>query len=237
MSAPTLLEARNVNAWYGKSHILKDINLTVREGELVGLLGRNGSGKTTTMRALTGLMPRMEGQVIFQGAPLNGLESYEISRRGLGLVPENRGIFSSLAVDENLTIAARKGSRWQIADIYRMFPALENRKLTPGGKLSGGEQQMLAIGRALVTNPQLLLLDEPTEGLAPVIVDRLVTLMADLRAEGLAMILVEQSLDVCLAVADRMMILDDGHIVWAGNGEALMRADDIRARHLTLEQA
>lgn len=237
MRTPTHLDVHNLNAWYGKSHILKDIHLTVREGELVGLLGRNGSGKTTTMRALTGLMPRTEGQITFRGASLNNLESYEISRHGLVLVPENRGIFSSLSVDENLAIAARKGSRWEINDIYKMFPALENRKRTAGGKLSGGEQQMLAIGRALVTNPQLLLLDEPTEGLAPVIVDRLVSLIAELRAEGLAMILVEQSLDVCVAVADRMMILDDGQIVWEGNGDELMQANDIRARHLTLEQA
>ena len=232
-----LLEATGLNGWYGKSHILKNVDLTIREGELIGLLGRNGAGKTTTMRALTGLLPRVEGRLVFDGADMIGRASHEISRRGMMLVPEHRGIFATLTVEENLTVAARRGARWGVDDVYAMFPSLAERRRTAGGKLSGGEQQMLAIARALVTGPRLLLLDEPTEGLAPVIVDRLVALIRDLRAAGLAILLVEQSLDVCVALADRMMILDDGHVVWSGSGEELMRADAVRGRHLTLEHA
>ncbi|MGE0750574.1 MAG: ABC transporter ATP-binding protein [Variibacter sp.] len=235
--AAALIEAVKLNGWYGKSHILQDVNLRIQNGELVALLGRNGAGKTTTMRALTGLLPRSEGRLTFRGESILGLPPYEIARRGLSLVPEHRGIFGSLTVEENLTLAARRGSRWRPADVFTMFPALAERRRTPGGKLSGGEQQMLSIGRALVTGPQLLLLDEPTEGLAPVIVERLVDLIRDLKAAGLSMLLVEQSLDVCMAVADRLQIIDGGTIVWQGDGAALAKADDIRGRHLTLEQA
>jgi branched-chain amino acid transport system ATP-binding protein len=168
---------------------------------------------------------------------LLGLPTYEIARRGLSLVPEHRGIFGTLTVEENLSLAATKRSRWQIEDIYDMFPALAERRRTPGGKLSGGEQQMLSIGRALVTGPKLLLLDEPTEGLAPVIVERLVSLIKDLKAQGLSMLLVEQSLDVCMAVADRLQIIDGGRIAWEGDGPSLAAADEVRGRHLTLEHA
>jgi branched-chain amino acid transport system ATP-binding protein len=232
-----LFEAKDIHAWYGKSHIVQGVNISIRDGELVALLGRNGAGKTTTMRAITGLLPRTEGSIVFAGESLLGLPTYDIARRGLSLVPERRGIFGTLTVEENLSLAAVKRSRWQIADIYRMFPALAERRRTPGGKLSGGEQQMLSIGRALVTGPKLLLLDEPTEGLAPVIVERLVGIIKDLKAQGLSMLLVEQSLDVCLAVADRLQIIDGGRIVWEGDGPSLAAADDIRGRHLTLEHA
>ncbi|MBS0517095.1 MAG: ABC transporter ATP-binding protein [Proteobacteria bacterium] len=236
-AAAPLLDVAGLNGWYGKSHILQGIDLAIRDGELVALLGRNGVGKTTTMRGLTGLLPRAEGRVRFDGTDLLGLPPHVIARRGLALVPEHRGIFGTLTVEENLSLAARRESRWRIADIFTMFPALAERRRTPGGKLSGGEQQMLSIGRALVTGPRLLLLDEPTEGLAPVIVDRLVELIRDLKATGLSILLVEQSLDVCLAVADRLAIIDSGRIVWEGDGPALKAADDIRGRHLTLEHA
>ncbi|HMO27809.1 ABC transporter ATP-binding protein [Enterovirga sp.] len=232
-----LLEAKGLNGWYGKSHILQGVDITIRDGELVALLGRNGAGKTTTMRALTGLLPRIEGSLVFDGRDILGRPTHEIARSGLSLVPEHRGIFGSLTVEENLNLAARSGARWSVANVFEMFPALAGRRKTPGGKLSGGEQQMLSIGRALVTGPKVLLLDEPTEGLAPVIVDRLVELMGELKALGLSMLLVEQSLDVCMAVADRLLIIDGGTIVWEGDGEALAAAADIRDRHLTLENA
>jgi branched-chain amino acid transport system ATP-binding protein len=232
-----LFKAQDIHAWYGKSHIVRGVNITIRDGELVALLGRNGAGKTTTMRAITGLLPRTEGSITFAGESLLGLPTYEIARRGLSLVPEHRGIFGTLTVDENLSLAATKHSHWQVADIYRMFPTLAGRRKTPGGKLSGGEQQMLSIGRALVTGPKLLLLDEPTEGLAPVIVERLVGIIKDLKAQGLSMLLVEQSLDVCMAVADRLQIIDGGRIVWEGDGPSLAAADEVRGRHLTLEHA
>jgi branched-chain amino acid transport system ATP-binding protein len=232
-----LLEATGLNGWYGKSHILQGVNLTIRDRELVALLGRNGAGKTTTMRALTGLLPRTEGKLTFRRENVLGLQPHEIARRGLALVPEHRGIFASLTVEENLTLAARRGARWKPADVFSMFPALAERRRTPGGKLSGGEQQMLSIGRALVTGPQVLLLDEPTEGLAPVIVERLVDLIRELKESGLSMLLVEQNLQVCMAVADRLQIIDGGTIVWEGDGPALARADEVRGRHLTLEHA
>lgn len=232
-----ILDVVGLNGWYGKSHILKDVDFHVADGELVGLLGRNGAGKTTTMRAVTGLLSRVDGQIEFDGAQIVGAPTYEIAQNGLMLVPEHRGVFASLTVEENLAIAARAASPWGLAAIYDMFPSLAQRRDTSGGKLSGGEQQMLAIGRALAAGPKLLLLDEPTEGLAPVIVDRLVTLFGELKAAGLSMVLVEQSLEVCLAVADRLLIIDDGRIVWEGAGAELMAADDVRGRHLTLENA
>lgn len=237
MTETPLFMAQHVHAWYGKSHIVQGVDITIRHGELVALLGRNGAGKTTTLRALTGLLPRTEGSIVFAGRDLLGVPTYEIVRLGLALVPEHRGIFGMLTVAENLSIACSKGSRRQVADIYEMFPALAGRRRTLGGKLSGGEQQMLAIGRALVTGPKLLLLDEPTEGLAPVIVERLVGIIRDMNAEGLSMLLVEQSLDVCMAVADRVQIIDGGRIVWEGDSPSLAAAGDVRERHLTLEHA
>ena len=230
-------EARGLDGYYGKSHILQGIDLSIREGELVALLGRNGAGKTTTMRAFTGLLRHVTGEIAFEGRSLVGLPSHEIARGGISLVPENRGIFGSLTVEENLGIAVRPGAAWSMDGIWDMFPSLANRRRTAGGKLSGGEQQMLAIGRALVMGPRLLLLDEPTEGLAPVIVEQVVRLLGSLKAAGLTMILVEQSLSVCMAVADRHAILDGGRIVWTGDTEALKAADDVRDRHLTLEHA
>ncbi len=232
-----LLEARGLQGWYGKSHILQGVDMTIHDGELVALLGRNGAGKTTTMRALVGLLPRIEGQILFAGETILGVQTHEIAQRGLSLVPEHRGIFASLTVEENLNLAAQKRAKWNVADIYTMFPSLGARRRTPGGKLSGGEQQMLAIGRALVTGPRLLLLDEPTEGLAPVIVDRLVDLIGELKKAGLAILLVEQSFNVCMAVADRCQIIDGGRIVWEGDSAALAAASDVRDRHLTLEHA
>lgn len=162
-----LLSIGALNAWYGKSHILHDVTLSVREGETVALLGRNGAGKTTTMRSIMGLVPTIGGSITFAGQEITGQKCHSIARQGLSLVPEHRGIFSSLTVAENLELSVNRQSRWKVADVLDMFPALKQRLSTPGGKLSGGEQQMLAIARALLVGPRLLLLDEPTEGLAP----------------------------------------------------------------------
>ncbi|RTL61452.1 MAG: ABC transporter ATP-binding protein [Hyphomicrobiales bacterium] len=237
MTSPPLLTVKGLNGWYGKSHILQGVDLTIGDGELVALLGRNGAGKTTTMRALTGLLPRIEGEINYAGEPLVGMPTHVIASKGIALVPEHRGIFATLSVEENLSLAARKGARWSVADAFDMFPALAGRRKTSGGKLSGGEQQMLSIARALVNGPRLLLLDEPTEGLAPVIVERLVTLIGDLKRAGLSILLVEQNLDVCVAVADRLLVIDHGCIVWQGSGPELLAAHEIRATHLTLENA
>src|SRR5512146_494611 len=160
-----------VNAFYGKSHILHDVSLHVQRGELVSILGRNGAGKTTTLKSIAGAVVPRTGSVRLDGEELVAVPTHRIARLGVALVPEHRGIFTLLSVEENLRIAVRRGSRWQIDDVYAMFPRLKERRRNPGSALSGGEQQMLAIGRALLTGPRLLLLDEPTEGLAPVIVD------------------------------------------------------------------
>ncbi|MBV8473506.1 MAG: ABC transporter ATP-binding protein [Hyphomicrobiales bacterium] len=237
MTTPPLLEISDLNGWYGKSHILKGINLHLKDGELLALLGRNGAGKTTTMRAITGLLARTSGEVRLAGQKLLGRTSYEIARLGLSLVPEHRGIFASLSVEENLSLAARRGSPWSVEQVWSMFPSLAARRRTAGGKLSGGEQQMLAIGRALTMGPRVLLLDEPTEGLAPVIVEQLVKLLQELKSSGLSILLVEQSLAVCTAVADRHVVLDGGSIVWEGTSPELTAASEMRARHLTLEHA
>ena len=232
-----LLEISDLNAWYGKSHVLHGVSLQLMPGETVALLGRNGVGKTTTLRSVVGLLSSLKGTVLFDGQSLRGVPTHAIASLGISLVPENRGIFATLTVEENLKLAWRSSSRWDIASAWEMFPALEERRKTYAGKLSGGEQQMLAIARALMPGPRLLLLDEPTEGLAPVIVERLVTTMRELKASGLPILLVEQSLDVCRAVAERHVIIDEGRVVWSGDTQALGKADQTVREHLTLENA
>ncbi len=232
-----LLELEAVEAGYGKSRVLQGVSLSVGAGETVALLGRNGAGKTTTMRCIVGLLAPQAGRVVFEGHDLHGLPPHTVARRGLSLVPEHRGIFAALTVEENLRLAVRRGSPWTFDSALAMFPALAPRRRTPGGKLSGGGQQKLAIARALMPGPKLLLLDEPTEGLAPVIVERLVALLLDLKAGGLPMLLVEQSLEVCRAVADRHAVIDEGRVVWTGDTAALGAAGDMVRRHLTLEDA
>jgi branched-chain amino acid transport system ATP-binding protein len=230
------LVVRDLNAWYDKSHILHGVHVDVRWGETLAILGRNGAGKTTMLRSIMGLL-RIEGTVTFDGQSLARLQTHEIARRGLALVPENRAIFSTLSVQENLRIAYRAASPWTPDAAVELFPSLGKRWKTPGGRLSGGEQQMLAIARALMSNPRLLLLDEPTEGLAPVIVDQLVELIGILKTRGLTILLVEQNIDVCRAVADSHAILDEGRIVWTGSGTDLDSAGEVLTRHLTLENA
>jgi len=232
-----LLELDAVEAGYGKSRVLHGVSLSVGAGETVALLGRNGAGKTTTMRCITGLLAPHAGRIVFDSRDLRGMPPHAVARLGLSLVPEHRGIFAALTVEENLRLAVRRGSRWTFDTAMAMFPQLAARRRTPGGKLSGGEQQMLSIARALMPGPRLLLLDEPTEGLAPVIVERLIALLRSLKAEGLPMLLVEQSLEVCRAVADRHAIIDEGRIVWTGGTGALGAATDVVRRHLTLEDA
>ena len=232
-----ILSVRDLNAWYGKSHILHGVNIEIRDGELVALLGRNGVGKTTTLKALSGVLPDTQGSVKFYNREIRGYPAHRVACLGVALVPEHRGIFSTLTVTENLSLGMRPGSTWTVEKIEEMFPSLRGRRGTMGGKLSGGEQQMLSIARALLGGPKLLLLDEPTEGLAPVIVDRLVELFRTLKSAGLSMLLVEQNLETCLAVADRFLILDEGSIVWEGDRAAFTAADDVRSRYLTLEHA
>ncbi|SEQ13757.1 branched-chain amino acid transport system ATP-binding protein [Amphritea atlantica] len=228
------LELNNVHSYYGKSHVLEGLSLEVGPGELVTLLGRNGAGKTTTLRSIVGIVKPKQGSIRFNDVELVGKEVFEIARYGIALVPEHRGIFSLLSVEENLSIAVRAGSRWSMADVYQMFPRLYERRKNGGNELSGGEQQMLAMARALVNNPQLLLLDEPTEGLAPVIVDEIVRILERIRETGVSVLLVEQNLAVCERLADRHYVLEQGNIVYSGTGEDFRQQEIIKDRYLAV---
>ncbi|WP_374448539.1 ABC transporter ATP-binding protein [Stella sp.] len=229
-----MLTVNGLNAHYGKSHILQGVSLNVEAGELVTLLGRNGAGKTTTLRAIMRLLPPTGGRVAFMGQDLAGLPTHAIARLGLAMVPEHRGIFSLLSVRENLEIAADRKSPWQIEDVFQLFPRLQERRRNLGSRLSGGEQQMLAIARALVSGPRLLLLDEPTEGLAPVIVNELVDTFRRIRDQGTAILLVEQNLAVCMKLGDRHTIIDLGRTVYEGSAAEFAADEAVKDRYLTL---
>ena len=219
-----ILQLENVDAYYGIGHILHGLSLGVAEGEVVALLGRNGAGKTTTMRCITGLTPPRSGEIRYKGRSIAGLEPHRISRMGIALVPETRGIFSYLTCHENLTIGRRHASRWQMDSVLERFPRLRERLANKGRELSGGEQQMLAIARALLTGPELLLLDEPSQGLAPLIVDAVMGTIKGLKSEGVSILLVEQNAEMALQLADRVYVIDHGTVVFEGTPAAL-RAD------------
>ena len=210
-----LLAVRDVTAFYGTSQALFGVDLSLAEGEVLALMGRNGMGKTTTIRAICNLTPPKTGSIIFAGRPTAGEAAFRVARRGIGLVPEGRRCFASLTVRENLLAAARPG-RWTLASVGDLFPRLAERQGQRAETLSGGEQQMLAIGRALMTNPHLLILDEATEGLAPVIRADIWQAIRTLKAEGLSILLVDKTLAELLPVADRCTILENGHSVWTG---------------------
>jgi branched-chain amino acid transport system ATP-binding protein len=219
----TLLELRGVHAWYGKSHVLQGVDMTVRKGEIIGLLGRNGVGRSTTVKAIMGHV-QAAGEIVFNGQNLLGLKPFEIARRGMGYVPENREIFPTLTVEQNLVLGDRKGSTWRLADMYELFPRLGERKHTPAGSLSGGEQQMLTLCRTLMGDPQCILIDEPTEGLAPLIVVQVARFLERLRDRGVTVVLVEQKLDIALKISRRVYVMGHGHIVFEGT-PAQLRAD------------
>lgn len=229
-----MLELDNIHSYYGKSHVLEGASLHVNAGELVTLLGRNGAGKTTTLKSIMNLVDTRQGRITFKGKNIRGEQPFRIARQGVALVPEHRGIFSILTVEENLKISIRQGSRWTLDDIYQWFPRLKERRRNTGNALSGGEQQMLAIARALLNDPRILLLDEPTEGLAPVIIDEIVKILAAIRKEGLPVLLVEQNLRVCEAVADRHYILEQGQVVYHGSADDFRADPSIRDRYLAL---
>lgn len=228
----TILQIEGLHAHYGKSHVLQCVNLHVNDGELVTLLGRNGAGKTTTLKSICGVVPPTQGRIRFAGEDVQGLAAHRIAQRGVCLVPEHRGIFRLLTVEENLLLGQRKQSPWQLADIYRIFPRLKERRSNGGGQLSGGEQQMLAIGRALMNAPRLLMLDEPVEGLAPVIVEEIVAQLQAIKAAGVAILLVEQNLEVCTQLADRHYIIEQGAIVHEAGNAAFLADDATKDRYL-----
>jgi branched-chain amino acid transport system ATP-binding protein len=230
-----MLEIEGLKAGYGAAQVLFDVSFAVGEAEVVTLLGRNGMGKTTTISTIMGLLPATSGRVMFGGRRLDGLPPYRVAQAGLGLVPEGRQIFPTLSVEENLiaTAAARAGPpRWQLKDIYQMFPQLAERRRNMGNQLSGGEQQMLAIGRGLMTNPRLLILDEATEGLAPLIRHEIWTSLKRLKAEGLAILLVDKHIDALITLADRHVVIEKGHVVWSGASAALANDPTVRQRYL-----
>ena len=227
-----ILEVEDLHAHYGKSHVLQGISLTIGEAELVTLLGRNGAGKTTTLKAIAGAVTPSSGRVRFQGTDVAGQPAHRIAARGVCLVPEHRGIFKLLTVQENLLLGQRRDSPWQLDDIYRIFPRLKERRRNGGGQLSGGEQQMLAIGRALLNHPRLLILDEPVEGLAPVIVEEIVAQLKTIKSTGVAILLVEQNLEVCMQLADRHCIVEQGVIVHMADNAAFMADLEVKDRYL-----
>jgi branched-chain amino acid transport system ATP-binding protein len=229
----SLLEVRELNSYYGDSHILFDVALRVEKNEVVALLGRNGAGKSTTLKSLMGVVTPRTGSVTLDGVELAGRKSHWIARAGMQLVHEERRIFSSLSVEENLVLAGLTApNRWPLARIYEMFPRLKERRTSRGTDLSGGEQQMLAIGRALIRDPKIVLLDEPFEGLAPVIVRDLMQACRDLAAAGQTIVLVEQNLAATLALAHRVYVLNNGHIAHEGTAEELKAGPEILHRYL-----
>ena len=232
-----MLEVRDLSASYGRAQILSGVSLEVAAGEVVALLGRNGAGKSTTLKAILGLVPPTRGRVVFDGAAIAGEASYRIARLGLGYVPEERRIFADLTVRENLEVARRAPREgfepWTHARLFDLFPNLETLIDRPGGRMSGGEQQMLAVARTLMGNPKMLLLDEPSEGLAPLIVEQMEAAIAALKRDGLSVLLCEQNLHFAMRLADRAIILEKGQVRYAGTMAALMA--DAAARKTYLE--
>jgi len=231
-----ILELDRINSFYSEAHILHDVHLVVEDGQSVALLGRNGAGKTTTLRSILGLTPARNGSIIFRGQDITRLSTNVIANLGIGWVPDNRRIFPTLTVQQNLLIAAKKGSanhpEWDLDKIYSHFPTLRDLARNKGENLSGGEQQMLAIARALMGNPDLLLLDEPTEGLAPLIVQEMMQIIQELDAANISILLVEQNAMLALHVCSRAYVLDDGRTVYEGSSKDLMENDELKHRLL-----
>jgi branched-chain amino acid transport system ATP-binding protein len=225
------LEARGLHTFYGKSHILHGVDLDIAEGTITTLLGRNGAGKTTTLRSLMGIIPLREGRVSIFGEPTTRWPSFRVAALGVGYVPEGRRVFHNLTVDENLRVPLERKGPWTVPRIYELFPRLAERRLNRGRQLSGGEQEMLAIARALLLNPRLLLLDEPSQGLAPLIVREVFRIIRQMRSEGISVLLVEQNARMSLEVADWAYVMDNGAIVYDGSAAALA-ADEARVEAL-----
>ena len=230
-----ILTLDSVHTYYGESHVLHGVSLKVQKGSVVALLGRNGMGKTTTIHSIIGITPPRRGTIAYNGRDITGLQSYQIARAGIGFIPQGHRVFSSLSVEENLTVAAtpgRRGGGWTLDDVYSLFPVLEQRRQFRGNLLSGGEQQMLAIGRALMTNPDLLLMDEPSEGLAPLTVQNLIAVINQLQEKGLSILLVEQNLPMAIAVADYVYILNKGEVVYAAEPSELSKNEAVLTAYL-----
>ncbi len=234
-----LLQLVDVNTYYGESYILHGISLEVKKGTIIALLGRNGMGKTTTIRSIIGFTPPRRGVISFKGKDIVNLASYRIAKMGIGLVPQGRRIFPSLSVEENLNIAvigSRKAKAWSLDSVCSCFPILKERAKLSASRLSGGEQQMLAIGRALMTNPDLLLMDEPSEGLAPIVFRQICEIIKQLKERGLSILLVEQNLPMALALSDYVYVISKGSIVYESTPIELSNNEEIKTKYLGIEK-
>jgi branched-chain amino acid transport system ATP-binding protein len=234
-----MIEVKDIHSYYGKSHILHGVSLELKEGELVCLLGRNGVGKSTTLKSIMGMVRPTQGSIRFDGKELVGSQPYRIARLGVGYVPEDRRIFKSLTVHENLLMGTQKAKNngsaervWTIDKIYEIFPNLRERRSNKGSHLSGGEQQMLTVARTLMGNPKLILVDEPTEGLAPLIVKDVLEMLAAVRKSGVTVLMVEQNFKAAIKVADRFYLMAKGQMVFEGDTAALLAAEDVRKNYL-----
>jgi len=227
------LTAEGLHTYYGKSHILHDVSLEVAEGKITALLGRNGAGKTTTLRSLMGLTPPRQGRVTIFATETTHWPTFRVAALGVGYVPEGRRIFANLTVEENLKVPLERGGAWTVERVYELFPRLAERKFNRGRQLSGGEQEMLSIGRALLLNPKLLILDEPSQGLAPLVVREVFRIVAQMRTEGISVLLVEQNIDFALHTAGRCVVMEKGRIVHEGGPEEL-KSDAILKRYLAI---
>ncbi len=236
VAGDTLLSVKDLHAYYGKSHVLHGVDLSIRKGEIVSLLGRNGVGRSTTARAIIGLV-NCTGSVRFRGEEMVGRKAFEIANQGIGYVPESRDIFPTLTVEQNLQLGQKParhaaGDSWQLDDMYRMFPRLKERQHTPAGVLSGGEQQMLTLCRSLLGNPEMIMIDEPTEGLAPKIVELVARYLQELKARGISVLLIEQKLAIALEISQRVYVMGHGAIVFEGTPAQLAGAAAIRRNWL-----
>ncbi|MBI5442279.1 MAG: ABC transporter ATP-binding protein [Deltaproteobacteria bacterium] len=233
-----ILEIDEIHTYYGQSHILFGVSAAVEKGEVVSLIGRNGAGKSTTFRSVMGLTPPRQGRVLFKGKQVSGLPPYRICRTGVGFVPEDRRCFPDLTVRENLEVAARRerevSTPWTVEKLFGLFPRLEEREKNLGSQLSGGEQQMLTIARTLMTNPEVLLLDEPSEGLAPLVVALLADMILEIRREGVTVLLAEQNLHFCAKVSDRGYVIDKGQVQYVGRMADLLADEEVKEKYLAV---
>jgi branched-chain amino acid transport system ATP-binding protein len=234
-----MIEVKDIHSCYGKSRVLHGVSFELKEGELVCLLGRNGVGKSTTLKSIMGMVPPVQGSILFEGQELVGRQPYQIARLGVGYVPEERRIFRSLTVHENLLIGLKKSQHgasaedsWTVDRVYEIFPSLKERRSNKGIHLSGGEQQMLTVARTLMGNPKLILVDEPTEGLAPLIVKDVLEMLSTVRQSGVTVLMVEQNFKAAIKVADRFYIMSKGQIVFEGDMAALLAAEEVRRNYL-----
>jgi branched-chain amino acid transport system ATP-binding protein len=229
-----ILEVQDIHTYYGDAYVLQGLSLALEQGQILGLLGRNGVGKTTLVNSIVGFTPPRRGKIMFRGDDITAIPSFETVRRGMGLVPQGRRVFPTLGVEENLLVAERNPERhgWNLARVYELFPRLQERRLQRAKTLSGGEQQMLAIGRGLMTNPDCLIMDEPSEGLAPIIIQGLWEAIGKLKKEGLSILLVEQNASLALKLVDYVHVMSKGQVVYSGRPEELRAADDVKSAFL-----